>query len=94
MRSLPAPTLAGTSGSRVDAEDGPVGRVVTPLFTRAAGEPDYLIVRAGSSHRSRRLIIPTVLVRSVDHGSRAVVVGAPRSTIDRLPGHLPLCRRV
>lgn len=94
MRPGPTPSLATVSGYRVEADGAVVGEVETPLFPGAAGQPDYLVVRPAAVDRTRRIVIPVVLVRAVDHVRRSVTVAASGSTIDALPGNLPLGRRL
>jgi hypothetical protein len=82
--------LAFCSGYSVEASDGRVGEVETPLFPPDRSEPDYLIVRAGSPLRGRRPVVATIFVEEVDPARRLVCVRGTRDEIANLPEHLPL----
>ena len=81
--------LSLSSGFTVEATDGVVGVVETPLFPPDATVPDFLVLRAGRLH-PRRPILAAALVESVDPAARVVHVRGRRDEILRLPEHLPL----
>ena len=82
--------LAGCAGFRLDAEDGAVGVVDTPLFPWATAAPDFLVARTGSRLHPRRPVVPVTLVTGVDPVERVVSVAGTRSEIAALPEHLPV----
>lgn len=82
--------LACCSGFSVEAADGLVGEVETPLFPPDAAVPDYLVVRATRRGRVRRPVVATALVEHVDVGRRVVVLRGSGREIAGLPEHLPL----
>lgn len=82
-------SLAFSGGFAVEASDGEVGVVETPLFPPDETVPDFLVVRVGRLNR-RRPVIPVALVESVDPDARVVRVRGTRSEIAELPEHLPL----
>jgi len=81
--------LACCSGFRVEAADGVVGVVETPLFPPDAAAPDFLVVRAARRGRIRRPVVTTALVARVDPARRVVVLRARQREIVGLPQHLP-----
>jgi hypothetical protein len=88
------PTLAGSHGFTALAEDGPVGRVETPIFPPDSREPDYLILRAEEEgQRTRHPVVPIVLVESVDLEQRVVQLRGTVSQLASLPESLPLTGR-
>ena len=82
--------LALCSGFSVEASDGTVGVVETPLFPPDGATPDFLVVRVDGHARPRRPVLPAALVDSVDAEARVVHVQASRREVQRLPEHLPL----
>lgn len=84
--------LASCSGYRVEASDGVVGEVDTPLFPPDRSEPDYLILRAGNPLGALRPVIAAALVDEVDALDRRVRVRGTRADIESLPGNLPLAQ--
>jgi hypothetical protein len=86
-------SLATSAGYSVVADDGLVGVVETPIFSRYADEPDYLIVRVGSAAPFRRLTIPVALVKSTDSSARSVVIAETLIEIAALPVNLPVGRQ-
>jgi hypothetical protein len=82
--------LALSSGFAVEAGDGRVGVVETPLFPPDETTPDFLVLRVGGLLHARRPILATALVERVDPHARIVHVRGSRSDILRLPEHLPL----
>ena len=94
MKSPPAAgereALASCNGYVVEASDGPVGEVETPLFPPDRSQPDYLVIRVGSPVRVRRPVIAAALVEEVDRGRRLLRVRGTKEQIERLPEHLPL----
>jgi hypothetical protein len=85
--------LASCGGYRVEAVDGVVGEVETPLFPPDAAVPDYLVVRATARGRVVRPVVPAAFVVSVDPDDRVVVLRGLGGEIVRLPEHLPLVAR-
>jgi hypothetical protein len=81
--------LSLSGGFRLEASDGVVGTVETPLFPPDDTVPDFLVVRVGRLH-PRRPVIAAALVESVDPAARVVRVRGRRAEILRLPEHLPL----
>lgn len=81
--------LSFSSGFAVEADDGPVGTVETPLFPPDGAVPDFLVLRVGRLH-PRRPIIATALVELVDAQAKVVRVRGNREAIEHLPEHLPL----
>jgi hypothetical protein len=81
--------LAFTCGFAVEAEDGPVGVVETPLFPPDRREPDFLVLRVGRI-LPRRPVVRTALVEGVDAKTRIVRIRGRRAEIAHLPEHLPL----
>jgi hypothetical protein len=82
--------LANSAGFDVLASDGLVGVVETPLFPPNAAEPDFLVVRVLQGAQTRRPVLSTALVESVDVERRAVCVRGPSHTLVRLPERLPI----
>jgi hypothetical protein len=82
--------LASCSGYVVEATDGRVGEVETPLFPPDRGEPDYLVLRVRGRTGIRRPVLATALVDKVDRRRRLVCVGGTKGQIKSLPEHLPL----
>jgi hypothetical protein len=82
--------LALCGGFAVEASDGVVGVVETPLFPPDDTYPDFLVLRIGNRLHPRRPILPTALVESVDLGSRVVRVRGSSVEIGHLPEHLPI----
>jgi hypothetical protein len=81
--------LALSGGFGVEASDGFVGVVETPLFPPDETTPDFLVLRVGRPH-PRRPILAAALVESVDPRARIVRVRGRCSDIMSLPEHLPL----
>lgn len=81
--------LATSHGFVAVAEDGPIGKVETPLFPPDSDEPDYLVVQTGSI-RKKRPVIHTALVDHVDRRRRLVYLHGRGKEIAKLPEHLPL----
>jgi hypothetical protein len=94
MKSPPAAgereALASCNGYVVEASDGLVGEVETPLFPPDRSQPDYLVLRIGGPVRVRRPVIAVGLVEEVDSGQRLVRVRGTKGQIESLPEHLPL----
>jgi hypothetical protein len=82
--------LAYCTGFSVEAADGVVGEVETPLFPPDAAVPDYLVVRVLRGGRVRRPVVATELVQRIDLSRRVIVVRGTEREITRLPEHLPL----
>ena len=78
--------LAGCGGFAVEAGDGAVGVVETPLFPPDAAAPDFLVLRAGY----RKPVVPVALVEWVDADRRLVHLHAQRNQVLELPEHLPV----
>jgi hypothetical protein len=81
--------LSLSSGFAVEASDGEVGVVETPLFPPDDTVPDFLVLRVGRLN-PRWPILASALVERVDVDARVVHVRARRDEIARLPEHLPL----
>ena len=82
--------LASCNGYVVEASDGQVGEVETPLFPPDRSQPDYLILRIGRAVGVRRPVVATALVEEVDSRRRLVRVRGTKGQIESLPEHLPL----
>jgi hypothetical protein len=82
--------LANCSGFDVEAADGVVGKVETPLFPPDAAVPDYLVIRAARHGRVHRPVVATTLVERIDLGRRVIVLRGTKREIRRLPENLPL----
>ena len=82
-----SPTLPGSPSLRATAL---VGVVETPLFPPDAAEPDFLVVRVLQGSQTRRPVVSTALVESVDTERRAVCVRGQTHTLVRLPERLPI----
>ena len=82
--------LAFCGGFDVEAADGVVGQVETPLFPPDAAVPDYLVIRASRRGRVHRPVVATMLVERIDLGRRVIVLRGTRREITGLPEHLPL----
>jgi hypothetical protein len=82
--------LGKSGGFVVEADDGVVGVVETPLFPANGGAPDYLVVRARVGLRARKPVVPAALVSEVDPNFRIVHLRGLREELARLPEHLPL----
>lgn len=87
-----SPALAYCGGFRVEAADGVLGVVETPLFPPDVAAPDYLVIRANGRGRVHRPVVSTALVTSVDAARRVVVLSGLAAELARLPEHLPLVR--
>jgi hypothetical protein len=88
------PALAGSHGFRALADDGPVGRVETPIFPPDSRDPDYLILRAeGEGQRARHPVVPVALVENVDLQRRVVHLRGTVRELAHLPESLPLASR-
>lgn len=82
--------LASCNGYFVEASDGRVGEVETPLFPPDRSEPDYLVLRVGGTVGVRRPVLSTALVEEVDPRRRLIRVRGTKGQIENLPEHLPL----
>jgi hypothetical protein len=82
--------LASCNDYLVDAIDGPVGEVETPLFPPNGSEPDYLLLRVDGPKGVRRPVVTTALVEEVDAEQRLVRLQLTRDQIAVLPEDLPL----
>lgn len=82
--------LAGYAGYRLDAEDGPVGVVDTPLSSGSGTAPDFLVARTGPLLCQRRPVVPVSLVTHVDAAARVVTVRSTDGEIAAPPEHLPV----
>lgn len=83
-------SLGYCSGFTVEAADGVVGEVETPLFPPDAAVPDFLIVRTSGRVRVRRPVVAAELVVRIDLGRRVIVLRGSEREIRKLPEHLPL----
>jgi hypothetical protein len=84
--------LASCSDYLVEAVDGHVGSVETPLFPPYGSEPDYLVIRVAGPSGMLRPVVTTALVESVDPRRRLVRLRVTKKLIARLPEHLPLAQ--
>jgi hypothetical protein len=82
--------LASCNGYAVQASDGHVGEVETPLFPPDRSEPDYLVLRAGEPLGALRPVVAAALVEEIDPLRRFIRVRGTRAEIEGLPGNLPL----
>jgi hypothetical protein len=82
--------LASCNDYLVDAIDGPVGEIETPLFPPDGSEPDYLVLRINGPTGVRRPVVTTALVEVVDSRQRLVRLHLTRREIESLPEDLPL----
>jgi hypothetical protein len=83
-------SLASCNGYVVQASDGRVGEVETPLFPPDRSEPDYLVLRIGGHLGIRHPVLATTLVEEVDSRRRVIRVSGTKGQIEKLPEHLPL----
>lgn len=94
MRRYPASdereALASCNDYLVDAIDGHVGEVETPLFPPDGSEPDYLVLRVVGPSGVRRPVVTTAVVEEVDSRQRRVRLHLTREQVDGLPDDLPL----
>ena len=94
MRLFPAvrerEALASCNDYLVDALDGRVGEVETPLFPPDGSEPDYLVLRINGPSGLRRPVVTTALVERVDSRRRLVRLHLTKEQIKSLPEDLPL----
>ena len=94
MRRFPAAdereALATCNDYLVDALDGRIGEIETPLFPPDGSEPDYLVLRVIGPSGVRRPVVPTALVEGVDSRRRLVRLHLTRRQIDSIPEDLPL----
>lgn len=94
MRRFPAvderEALATCNDYLVDALDGRVGEIETPLFPPDGSEPDYLVLRIIGPSGVRRPVVTTALVERVDSRRRLVRLHLTRRQIETLPEDLPL----
>jgi hypothetical protein len=81
--------LATSHGYAVEADDGDVGEVETPLFPPAGAEPDFLVVRLASD-MSQFAVVPVHVVSNVDPASRRIKLDASRSAVAAMPRDIPL----
>jgi hypothetical protein len=82
--------LALCSGFTVQASDGSVGVVETPIFPPDEATPDFLVLRVDGRVRVRHPVLAAALVESIDTHNRVVRVAASREAVLHLPEHLPL----
>jgi hypothetical protein len=95
VHTVETATMTGTalalcSGFRVEASDGTVGVVETPIFPPDEATPDFLVLRVGGRVRARHPVLAAALVESIDTRNRVVRVAARRHDVLHLPEHLPL----
>ncbi len=81
--------LAASHGFSVEALDGDVGEVETPLFPPAGGEPDFLVVRLAESE-ARFAVVPVQLISGVDAVMRRITLEASRSAVAEMRGDIAL----
>jgi hypothetical protein len=82
--------LASCNDYLVEATDGRVGEVETPLFPSDGFEPDYLVLRVVGPSRVLRPVVTTALVESVDPRQRLVRLRVTKKLIRSLPEDLPV----
>jgi hypothetical protein len=82
--------LASCNDYLVEASDGHVGTVETPLFPPEGSEADYLVIRVAGSSRGRRRVVTTALVKDVDPKRRLIRLRVTKDELERLPEDLPL----
>ena len=82
--------LASCNGYVVEASDGRVGAVETPLFPPDRSQPDYLVLRTDGAVGVRHPVLATALVEEVDSRRRLIRVRGSKEQIQNLPEHLPL----
>lgn len=82
--------LASCNDYLVDAVDGHVGKVETPLFPPDGPEPDYLVIRVAGPSGVRRPVVTTAVVKDVDSRQRLVRLHLTKKQIEMLPEDLPL----
>lgn len=87
--SAPAPQLAASHGFSVEALDGDVGEVETPLFPPAGGEPDFLVVRLAESEASFA-VVPVQVISDVDATARRIKLEASCSAVAAMRGDIAL----
>ena len=84
--------LASCIGFGVEAVDGRVGTIETPLFPADRTVPDFLVVRVRNGPYTRTSVVPAALVRKIDLDERLVYVAARRADVLRMPERLPVGR--
>ena len=82
-------SLATSHGYAVEAEDGDVGEVETPLFPPAGAEPDFLMVRLAND-ASRFAVVSVQLISNVDSTSRRIKLETSCSAVAAMPRDIPL----
>jgi hypothetical protein len=93
VRSTPArkrDALASCNDYLVEATDGEVGTVETPLFPPEGSDADYLVLRVAGFSEARRRVVPAALVKDVDSRRRLVRLRVTKAELDRLPEDLPV----
>jgi hypothetical protein len=81
-------SLRGCHGYELEAIDGVVAEVETPLFPPHSADPDYLLLRLRQPGRlfPEFALLPAGAVASVDGETRRVTVSASGREIRRLCG--------
>ncbi len=82
--------LAMCGGFAIEADDGLVGTVETPLFPPDGGAPDFLVLRVRDRLSTRRPVLPAALVDGVDPERKVVRVRGTRAQVMKLPEQVPL----
>ncbi|MEZ5102089.1 MAG: hypothetical protein R3C15_20255 [Thermoleophilia bacterium] len=82
--------LARCHGWQVDALDGTVGQVETPLFPDAEPAPDYLVVRLPYDRGWSFAIVPVGRIARVDPEHERLTLDVTRDAIRRYPQRLPI----
>lgn len=97
MRRFPAArereALASCNDYLVEAIDGHVGEVETPLFPPDGSEPDYLVLRVVGRAGLRRPVVTTAVVERVDSRQRLVWLHLTKEQVASLPEDLPLANQ-
>ena len=81
--------LAASHGFSVEATDGDIGDVETPLFPPAGGAPDFLVVRLAGAEADFA-VVPVQLVTQIDLAARQVSLSASRSDVAAMRGDIAL----
>jgi hypothetical protein len=81
--------LAASHGFLVEALDGDVGEVETPLFPPAGSEPDFLVVRLAEDE-AHFAVVPVQVITSVDAEARLIRLEASRSAVADMRGDIAL----
>ena len=81
--------LSSAHGFSVEALDGDVGEVETPLFPPAGGAPDFLVVRLAGDDAGFA-VVPVQLVARIDVAARRVSLDASGHDVAAMRGDIAL----